>query len=199
MKYIFTTLILALGFCSIAFSQSKGTTEFSAWVGLNGATVISGNLNAETRVGLNAGLGAEYYFSESWGIKAKILYDQKGWANGYYSTGTSTITTNYNFDYITVPVLANWHFGHTKNWYLNFGPYVSFLMSAKTAVNSNHVKSFFNSTDAGLDLGIGVKIPIADKTKFFIEYSGQGGVSDLQSSGTTIRNSVAALNIGLNF
>ena len=187
--------MLVLGFCSVAFSQTKGTTEFGVSVGLNGATVTSGNLNADTRTALNAGVGAEYYFSESWGIKAKLLYDQKGWANGFYGS----TTTNYNLDYITVPVLANWHFGHTKNWYLNFGPYVSFLTSAKTAVNSIDVKSAFNSTDAGLDFGIGVKIPVADKTKFFIEYNGQGGVANMASSGTTIRNSVWALNIGINF
>jgi opacity protein-like surface antigen len=195
MKYIFATLILALGLCPVVFSQTKGTTEFSVSIGLNGATATSGNLNADTRVALNAGLGAEYCFSDSWGIKAKVLYDQKGWANGFYGN----TTTNFNLNYVTVPVMADWHFGHTKNWYLNFGPYVSFLMSAKTAVNSNDVKSFFNSTDAGLDIGIGVKIPVADKTKFFIEINGQGGVADLQTSGTSIKNSTSALNIGVNF
>ena len=184
-----------MGFCSVAFSQTHRTTEFSASVGLNAATVTSDNLNGGTLTALNAGLGAEYYFSERWGIKAKVIYDQKGWANGYYGS----TTTKYNLDYITVPVLANWHFGHTKNWYLNFGPYVSFLLNAKTAVNSIDVKSYFNSTDAGVDVGIGVKIPIADKTNFFIEYNGQGGAADLQSSGTSIRNSVSALNIGINF
>jgi opacity protein-like surface antigen len=195
MKYIFTTLILALGLCPAAFSQTKGSTEFNVTVGLNGATVTSGNVSADTRIGLNAGVGAEYYFSDSWSIKAKALYDQKGWANGYYGS----TTTDFNLDYITVPVLANWHFGRTKNWYLNFGPYIAFLVNAKTPANGKDVKSFFNSTDAGLDIGIGIKFPVANNTKFFIEFSGQGGVSEMQTSGATIRNSVSALNIGLNF
>ena len=195
MKYIFTTLILALGLCPVAFSQTKGSTEFNVTVGLNGATVTSGNLSTDTRVGLNAGVGAEYYFSDSWSIKAKALYDQKGWANGFYGN----TTTDYKLDYVTMPVLANWHFGRTKNWYLNFGPYIAFLVSAKTSVNGVDVKSFFNSTDAGLDLGIGVKIPVSENAKFFIEFNGQGGVANMASSGSTIRNSTSALNIGLNF
>ncbi|RKR83130.1 outer membrane protein with beta-barrel domain [Mucilaginibacter gracilis] len=197
MKKLLSTLILVLGLCPAAFSQTKGSTEFGVTLGYNGSTVTTTNTNADYRSGFNAGIGGEYYFSDSWGFKAKVLYDQKGWANGYIG---STIT-NFNLDYLTVPLLANWHFGHTKNWYLNFGPYVSFLTSAKTAVNSQDVKSIFNDNDAGLDLGIGVKFPVSGTAHFFIEVSGQGGVIDIakSNSGSTISNSVSAINIGLNF
>jgi hypothetical protein len=192
MKNLFTTLILMLALSPLAFSQSQGDNEVIATVGYNGSTVTTSNVNADYRSGFNVGLGAEHYFSESWGFKAKVLYDQKGWANGYYNN----LVTAYQ-----LPLMADWHFGHTKNWYLNFGPYVAFLMNAKLAANGLDVKSFFNGADGGLDLGIGVKFPVAEHMKFFIELNGQGGVADIgkNNSGSTIRNSVSSINIGLNF
>jgi hypothetical protein len=197
MKNLLSTLILVLGLSPIAFSQTKGTTEFGVNLGYNAATVTTSNLNADYRSGFNAGLAAEHYFSDSWSFKAKVLYDQKGWANGFIGT----TRTAFSLDYITVPLLANWHFGRTKNWYLNFGPYISFLLSAKTDVNGQDVKSVFNDTDGGLDIGIGVKFPVSTNTHFFIEVNGQGGVVDVakNNSGSTIKNSVSAINIGLNF
>jgi opacity protein-like surface antigen len=201
MKKLFTTLLFVLGVSPVAFAQTKNTTEFNVTVGYNGASVSDNNYTADYRSGFNAGVGAEHYFSDSWSFKAKALYDQKGWANGYISGYNFTTTTDFNVDYLTVPLLANWHFGRTKNWYLNFGPYVSFLLNAKAAVNGQDVKSYFNSTDGGLDIGVGVKFPVADNVKFFIEVNGQGGVTDISkgNSGSTIRNSVSAINIGLNF
>ena len=197
MKNLFTTLILVLALSPLAFSQTQGDNEVTATVGYNSSTVTISNLNADYRSGLNIGLGAEHYFSESWGFKTKVLYDQKGWANGFYLN----LATAYQLDYVTVPLLADWHFGRTKNWYLNFGPYVGFLINAKLAANGQDVKSFFNSADGGIDVGIGVKFPVAEHTKFFIELNGQGGVADIakNNSGNTIKNSVSSINIGLNF
>ncbi len=205
MKKLFTTLSFVLGLSAMALAQrgttERSTTEFDVTVGYNSATVTTSNLNADYRGGLSAGLGVEQYFSDSWGIKAKVLYDQKGWANGYYSTNTSNITTDYALDYVTVPLMADWHFGRTKNWYLNFGPYIGFLISAKTAVNNQDVKSYFNGTDGGLDAGIGVRFPFANKNKFFIEINSQSGVANINSdnSSGTIRNSASAINVGLTF
>ena len=86
-----------------------------------------------------------------------------------------------------------------KNWYLNFGPYVGFLLSAKATTNNLDVKSFFNSTDAGIDIGVGVKFPVGENTKFFVEFNAEGGIANINTGTTTFRNAVSALNIGLNF
>jgi hypothetical protein len=202
MKKILTALFAVSCLGTAAFSQSKGTTDFGITVGYNAATVTSGNFtNSDYRSGFNAGVSVEHYFSPSWSFKGRLLYDQKGWNTGYITVGTSTTTTNYQLDYLTVPLYANWHFGRTKNWYLNFGPYVGFLLSASETAGGNDMKSFFNSTDAGLDLGIGVKFPVSAKSKFFIEANGQGGIADLGNgtSGATVRNSVSAINVGFTF
>jgi hypothetical protein len=197
MKNLFTTLILVLALCPVAFSQTKGTNEFDVTIGYNASTVSTTNVNADYRSGFNGGVAAEHYFSDTWGFKAKVLYDQKGWANGF----SGNTDTDFSLGYLTVPLLADWHFGRTRNWYLNFGPYVSFLLNAKTITDGQDVKTYFNNTDGGLDIGIGVKFPVANNVKFFIEANGEGGVVDIAkgNSASAIRNSVSAINIGLNF
>ncbi len=55
------------------------------------------------------------------------MYDQKGWDDGTITDVNGTFITDYNLNYLTVPVMANWHFGRTKNWYLNFGAYTAIL------------------------------------------------------------------------
>jgi len=201
MQKIFTTILVVLGICTTAMAQT-GKTEVGINVGLNEATVTaSGETNTHYRTGFNVGISVDYYFSDAWSIKGKLAYDQKGWNNGFISNGNSTLITDYKVNYITIPVLANWHFGRTRNWYLDFGPYVGILTSASESAGGTDLKQAFNSTDVGLDLGIGVKFPIADKTKFFIELNGAAGITDLikNNTGDAIRNSASAINIGFSF
>lgn len=202
----FSAILLGvLCLSTAAFSQTTGTTQFGVQVGYNGASVTSGSESATYKSGFNAGVAVEHYFSERWSFKGKILYDQKGWVDSYFTVNANTFeinftTTNYNLDYITVPLLANWHFGRTKNWYLNFGPYIGILASAKLSASNTDVKSLFSSTDGGLDVGIGVKFPITMQTRLFIEYNGQAGVTNInRGAGSTVRNTTGAFNIGLVF
>jgi len=202
MTKFFTILLGVLCLSTVAFAQTNGTTQFGIQVGYNSSSITSNNLSATFRSGFNAGVSIEHYFSERWSFKGKVLSDQKGWADGFFlvSVNNSPIGYATNFDYIDIPLLANWHFGHTKKWYLNFGPYIGFLTSAKLASDNTDIKSFFNSTDGGLDLGIGVKFPIAGQIRLFIEYNGQAGVVNINNdSRSTIRNATGALNIGLTF
>ena len=202
MKKLFTTLLLGAS-CLLAFSQEKGNFEFGFQAGLNTSTVISGSMtNTDSRVGFNAGAFGDYFFSDRWSIKAKLIYDQKGWDNGYINIGDVVNNpTDFRYDYLTVPLMANWHFGKTRNWYLNFGPYAGFLLSAKDTAFNMDLKDLSKSIDAGLAFGIGVKIPVANKIKILLEFDGQGGFTDIfeNNEGNKIQNSRGSLNTGLVF
>src|ERR1700740_3361518 len=127
MQKFFTTLLVALCFGTAAFSQKRaGDVEVGVNVGLNLATVSADQYtNSDYHTGFNAGVSLDYFFSQAWSIKVKAVYDQKGWKNGFMDNGNSqSYTTDYKLDYITIPVMANWHFGRTRNWFLDFGPYV---------------------------------------------------------------------------
>ncbi|MGX7668554.1 porin family protein [Flavobacterium pedocola] len=200
--------VLALGFAVSVGAQTKGDVEFGVNLGFNSSSVSSQDDTSEYSSGINFGGSIDYYFSDRWSIKGKLIYDQKGWDEGFIYIDSNDpmfpsgyYETDYNLNYLTIPVMANWHFGKKRNWYLNFGPYVGFLMDAKETRFDLDVKDAFNSTDAGLAFGIGVKIPLNDKLRLFIEYEGQAGLSDLfeYTEEDNYTNSRGALNIGLNF
>ena len=207
MKKILLTLLISFGIYTSTFAQqfwseSNKKLEFGVDVGYN-TSYLNGNVALTTAYssGFNAGVFGEYYFSDSWGIKAKASYDQKGWANGTFTdaSGNETDGVTYHLNYITIPIMANWHFGGDKNWYLNFGPYAGILMSANASIPTPDLKSSFNSTDFGLSYGVGVKFPIGDM-KLFIEAGGQAGLDNIfkESDGTYL-NARGSLNIGVNF
>lgn len=204
MKNLIFTAILALGLTTTSSAQGKGDVEFGVNIGYNSSTVSvsRSNFQADNGQGLNIGFAADYYFSDRWSIKGKLIYDQKGWDNGFIvDANDNYYSTDYNLNYLTVPVMANWHFGSKRNWYLNFGPYIGFLMNAEETTGGIDVKEGFNSTDFGLALGIGVKIPVSDKLKISIEYDGQGGMSEIfkENNDSRVTNSRSSFNVGLNF
>ena len=93
--------------------------------------------------------------------------------------------------------MANWHFGKRKRWYLHFGPYVGFLLSAD--IDGQDVKDNVHSTEFGSDVGIGVKIPIGN-TMFFVETDGQNDFTEMSDfTGEGITWARTTLSIGIIF
>jgi len=204
MKKIFTTLFAVLGIYTMAHAQTKNQNEFGFNLGIN-STYVSSSAQLGTATGLlwgfTAAVSAEHYLSNDWGIKAKVIYDSKGWSDGYIQDNTKTVTgVSYSLNYITIPITANYHFGHDKNWYANAGPYVGFLLNATDNYNNSDLKSKFNSTDAGLDLGLGIKFPVTKSLKAFFEYDGQLGFANVlanSSPGAVMEK--ASFSVGLKF
>ena len=203
---------MVMGIYAITQAQSKN--EFGIGGGINRSSMYSSDQDdySGSKTGFNFYLAGEHYFSNRWGIKVKVIYDQKGWmeptvtvSSNPLSSSTLTAFTTYNnvkfnLNYITVPVMANWHFGSTRNWYLNFGPYIGVLTSASYQISpGTDLKSAFHSTDAGLALGIGIKLPVSKSTKFFMEYDGQGGIANTVKFTPSATNVRGSLNVGFNF
>jgi opacity protein-like surface antigen len=208
MKRIFTTLFAVLGICTLTKAQTKNQNEFGISAGY-GLAYVTDNSTYGTGTGQIGGasfaVSAEHYLSESWGIKLKGIYDPKGWGNSIYTTangsGSKTVTgVNFRLNYITVPITLNYHFGREHEWYVNAGPYVGFLTKADEDYDYTNFKSNFNSTDFGADLGLGIKFPISDKLKIFLEYDGQFGFSNIfANDAISSQNSRSSLSVGLKF
>lgn len=201
MKKIASTIIVLFGFSLVVSSQKKGDVEFGVNVGYNSFSVSDSYDSSDTGSGFNFGGSIDYYFSNAWSIKGKLIYDQKGWDNGFIEDELGYYVTDFKLNYVTIPVMASWHFGNDRNWYLHFGPYFGFLMNAEETRYGEDVTEVFNDNDFGLALGIGVKIPVSNKLKLFFELDGQGGLSDIfqQNDFSAVTNSRTSLNIGLNF
>ncbi len=150
-----------------------GTHEFGLGLNYNYSYVTGDGFGEEEGYegvdGYSLSVQYEYYFSKTWGIKSKLNLDYKG-------TETPLSTETLDLFYITLPVMATWHFGKRKRWYLHFGPYVGWLAAAD--IDGENVKDQFNSTDFGSDIGIGVRIPAFKGKWFFIELDGQSSFDD---------------------
>ncbi|WP_298759938.1 porin family protein [uncultured Psychroserpens sp.] len=203
-KLIIIAFIVLCCSLNLNAQADKGDFEIGTGLGLNISNVVVGsdsNNGTRSKTGFNLGVSGEYYFSDRWGIKAKLIYDSKGWGDGFFDnelTNESYIT-DFNVTYLTVPVMANWHFGSTRKWYLNFGPYIGFLLNAEEDRGGTDVKDAFNSTDFGIALGVGYKFNVGENTKLFVEYDAQSGLSDVFSNnlGSSVRNGRSSFNIGI--
>nr|WP_299383590.1 porin family protein [Allomuricauda sp.] len=173
-------------------AQEKGEFEIGIGAGINFSDFYGDtSFGYRTRTAFQAGVLGEYYFSDRWGLKSGFVYDSKG-ADG---SGNEI-----KLDYLFIPIYANWHFGRTRNWYLNFGPHVDILVSAEDEI-AGDLKDDTSSVDIGLGVGIGHKFRVSENTAIFIEYQGAGGLINVPSNdgGFELLNTRAAFNVGVVF
>jgi len=97
-------MIAALMVATLSASAQNEVGQFTLQpkVGMNIASLTgSGN---KTRVGLAAGLEAEYGVAENFGITAGVLYSMQG------SKGKAgDVELKFNMDYINIPILAQYY------------------------------------------------------------------------------------------
>ncbi len=85
-----TTYCIRL-FYGVAAAQVKkrkeATLNFGITAGLNTAYVTTGNSgeNTDATTGFNAGVSGDFYFSNRWSLKVKVLYDQKRLGQRFYN------------------------------------------------------------------------------------------------------------------
>ena len=187
-----------------SFAQVKGDLELGLGIGSSGATVNYDDtaFDARTARSVNFSASADYNFANRWSVKAKVIYDQKGWDDGtLFFRGGMLRNADVDLHYLTVPVMLSWHFGGKRNWYLNFGTYAGFLMEAGEENFDADVKEAFRDTDFGLTFGIGAKIPVSRFVKLYIEYDFQTGFNSIYKDSTVpdVRSVRNALNVGVNF
>ena len=198
--YLFLMILLT---SSLVKAQKKNSLELGLNLGFNNSYLQIGQNSYNTTdvlYALNFGLSSEYYFSHNWGLKVKTIYDQKGWANGSIDiNGTQYDGIDYKLNYLTIPIMANWHFGYYNQYYLSFGFYEGILLNA-TAANID-VKNQFNLEDKGVAFDFGFKLPIARHSAFFVEFEGQSSFLDVYKYhiGDDYLMQRASLNIGVNF
>ncbi len=197
MKKLLLCTACAVFALSTSNAQSdSGDFTLAPQVGLNLSNYSSSDdLNNKIRTSFNAGAIAEYYFNDRWSIRSGLLFDSKG----------SKLDSDYveKLNYIVLPIHANWHFGSTRKWYLNFGPTLGFLVSAKAddGENTVDIKDLADSTfDVGLGVGIGYKFEIADNTQLYIDYQGFNGfINVVDNEYYSIKNATSAFNVGVIF
>ena len=208
MKKVFFIAFLLIAFSFNTYGQpGKGDVELGVDVGYNFSLILNSRGISGATDGVNFAGAIDYYFSDRWSLKGKVIYDQKGWDGEiYFGPGfwiRSEYDKIYELNYITVPIMANFHFGKKRNWYVDFGPYLGFLLDAENNTTGKSIKNVLSPIDIGFAYGIGVKIPVNNNLQVFFEIDEQGGLKNIfkdfnydynNEFGLNIRGS---LNVGL--
>jgi len=190
-------LVATLSIVTINAQSDKGDFTIAPQIGLNLSTFAPSDtdFSYNSRTSFAGGAITEYYFNDRWSLRSGLLFDPMGAEDGAGNID--------KLNYLTLPINANWHFGKNRNWYLNFGPAIGFLLNAETELGEGgtiDISEVVPGTDVGLMFGIGYKFDINEKVQLFIDFQGYGGFIDIDESDVLpfqIRNSRSAFNVGV--
>jgi hypothetical protein len=162
MKY-FIGLLTAVLISSLASAQHgnspKGHVNLGLKGGINLYNVYSdNNTNYDQITGYYFGLLGHVHLNSQWAVQPELVYSRQGAKNG---------GTEYNLDYINVPVLLQYMFDN--GFRLQAGPQVGILVNADNKDN-------LNSIDFGVGFGASYVVP---STGFGIDARYNLGLSNI--------------------
>lgn len=196
MKKIILSFLAMITFSfSNAQMKDNGAVEITPKIGSSSFTEYSNNDTGQYNHGIEFGATVDYYFNSRWSLRTGLMADKMGSKN--YDAGD---LYEDKLNYLSVPINANWHFGSTRKWNLNFGLSPSFLTSAKFVENgtsstipSDAIKSF----QLGFSYGIGYKIGINDKFGILLDAQWFNGLTNISNvSNLNIKNGGFSFNVG---
>ena len=122
-------------------------------VGIKGGLNIAdvSDMNGDNRLSGHVGLFLHSSLSARWGIQPEFLYSGQGQKYTFLNRDY-TLALNY----LQIPVM--FQFFPVNQFYLEFGPYLGFLLSARVKSDGDHteVDDSYRKVEAGLGLGAGV-------------------------------------------
>lgn len=203
MKKLCLLSVMVL-FSISTYGQSAGDITLAPQIGLNVSSFNYDNsaVDYETKSSFTGGLIGEYYFNDTWSLRTGLVYDALGAENQGLESGGGGVNSN---NYLHVPINANWHFGSDKNWYLNFGPALGFLLDATFEPEEGpeqDADDVFKSVDFGLSIGIGYKFEVSENIMLFADlqaYNGFIDLVDIDETDVTLYNFRTAFNVGAIF
>lgn len=192
MKKIILSAIAILAFSFMNAQQ----TRFGVKGGLNLTSFAGGNYyDAKSLVGFQVGGFAEIKIIERLAIQPEVLFSTQGAKIDGGSFGDFDSKLNY----INIPVLAKFYI--TKQFTVEAGPQIGFLVSAKT--DGNDAKDNFKSVDTGFNFGAGYNF--TENVSVNLRYTvGLANIADYNTDTAqqyfdSPKNSVLALTLAYKF
>jgi|RhiMetdeSRZDD1v2_1073273.scaffolds.fasta_scaffold01087_30 outer membrane protein with beta-barrel domain len=186
-KHVLTLLL----FCIVAGHINAQKLTGGIKGGLNIADVSS--MNGDNRLSGHFGFFLNSRLNRNWAIQPELLYSGQG--QQFVSAGREyTLALNY----LQVPIM--FQFYPAKQVYLEFGPQVGFMLSAKIKDNENdnktEVDNGYKNVDAGLALGFGIQA--TPMLGFYARYN--AGLSDItKNDNGDYYNRVGQIGISIKF
>ena len=170
-------------------AQVKGDITFSALFGGNLSTITNSD-DADTKFGWDIGGEFGYMLTDEIGISLGIMNDLLG-------AKSKQLDENFNLRYVDVPLLAKYYI--TPWLAVKGGPQIGFLTSAK--IDDQNIKDDCNKTVFSLPMGISFEPNwgLGNGYSFIFDLRYHLGLSNVNKTGETRRNSAVILSIGYKF
>lgn len=216
-------LLLVFTLVTVSFSSAQ-ELSYGFKAGLNVASLAGDLDDLDPRLGLHAGVFAEFRLSEKFSIQSELLFSQQGAKESYFDQGSfdgfsyrEQEDITYIFNYINIPVLAKVYL--TDKFSIEAGPQISLLMNARlkydyyyeeqfngTVIGSESesgtesIKDEVKALDFGFNFGFGYDINphFLIQTRYALGLSNIVKVSDFDED-FSIKNGVFQISIGYRF
>lgn len=190
MKKILLTAVVMLASLASYAQQAVGTFTLQPKIGMNVASLTKCD-GCDPRIGLAAGVEAEYQATDIFSVSAGLIYSMQG--NKAKEEGV-TLTTK--LDYINIPILANVYV--TKGLAVKLGVQPAFNVSDKQKLSGG--KASVEAEDVGAE-SFDFSIPVGlsyeyNNVVFDARYN--FGVTNIADGGDS-KNSVFQFTLGYKF
>ena len=190
MKKILLMAVVMLASVASYAQQAVGTFTLQPKIGMNVASLTKCD-GCDPRIGLAAGVEAEYQATDIFSVSAGLIYSMQG--NKAKEDGV-TLTTK--LDYINIPILANVYV--TKGLAVKLGVQPAFNVSDKQKLSGG--KAFVEAEDVGAE-SFDFSIPVGlsyeyNNVVFDARYN--FGVTNIADGGDS-KNSVFQFTLGYKF
>lgn len=190
MKKILLMAVVMLASVASYAQQAVGTFTLQPKIGMNVASLTKCD-GCDPRIGLAAGVEAEYQATDIFSVSAGLIYSMQG--NKAKEDGV-TLTTK--LDYINIPILANVYV--TKGLAVKLGVQPAFNVSDKQKLSGG--KAFVEAEDVGAE-SFDFSIPVGLSYEFnnvVIDARYNFGVTNIADGGDS-KNSVFQFTLGYKF
>ncbi|MGV8945820.1 MAG: porin family protein [Lutibacter sp.] len=192
-----TLLIIGLIIFTFTTVNAQNGVDFGVKGGINFSNMISDYFaENDSKTGIHFGLIAEIPFGDKFSIQPEILYSSQGTKAKIFMNGGSPRPSEYNLDYIQIPILAKFYL--VQNLSLEVGPSFNFLLKDEEIYNSVTITDVGNNIEFGGVLGVSYKV----KGGLFASFRYVNGFSvalDRKYTDEDAKNRVVQLGIGFMF
>ena len=186
-RFMFLLLLLCMGL-GVSAQHAVGSLTWQPKVGLNVANV-SGS-SGSSRVGLVAGVEAEWQVKAKLSLAAALLYSQQG-----YKVESGNYRATSKFDYINIPMVVNFYVA--RDLALKVGLQPAFNVNATVRSSLNGYTGTAN--EGGMETFL-VEVPLGisyEWQSWVIDARYNWGLSRINKSND--HNSVTQITIGYKF